>query len=107
MQLLKEKNNDSKIRFQIGDISQVDYDANEFDLVFSSLAIHYLPSFDDLMVHVQHYLRPNGIFLFSVEHPIFTASGDQEFVKSGDRTVFPVDRYFDESARETDFWARK
>nr|WP_057894385.1 class I SAM-dependent methyltransferase [Lacticaseibacillus brantae] len=97
------KNSDPRISYQVGDISQVDFEADAFDMVFSSLAIHYLPSFSALVNHVKHYLKPNGIFLFSVEHPIFTASGDQDFVPSGDRTVFPVDRYFDEGERTTEF----
>ncbi|MHA3066222.1 class I SAM-dependent methyltransferase [Lacticaseibacillus saniviri] len=99
----KEKNGDPRITYMVGDISQVDFDVDQFDMVFSSLAIHYLPSFATLVDHVRKFLVPDGIFLFSVEHPVFTASGDQDFVQSGERTVFPVDRYFDEGKRETEF----
>ena len=46
-----------------------------------------------------------GDFVFSVEHPIFTAAGPQEWYYGPDGTPlhFPVDRYFEEGRRTARF----
>jgi SAM-dependent methyltransferase len=54
-------------------IKDIDFPANEFDIVISSLALHYVESFDRVCCKIHHCLTPKGLFLFSVEHPIFTA----------------------------------
>lgn len=40
-------------------------------------------------------LRPGGIFVFSAEHPIFTAYGSQDWIYGEDGKIlhWPVDRY--------------
>ncbi len=55
-------------------------------MVLSSLAIHYLPSFTDFLERVRQCLSPGGDFVFSVEHPIFTAAGPQEWYYGPDGT---------------------
>src|SRR5579871_2669217 len=44
-----------------------------FDLVVSSLTLHYVEDYAGLVRKVHGWLRPGGAFLFSVEHPISTA----------------------------------
>ena len=46
-----------------------------FDLVFSSMTVHYAADFDKLIRDVRCILADGGVFLFSQEHPINTASG--------------------------------
>lgn len=46
----------------------------KFDLVFSSLAFHYVEDFEKLVSNISKLLAPNGILLFSQEHPTVTAS---------------------------------
>lgn len=48
-------------------------------------------------------LKSQGSFLFVVEHPIFTAQGQQEWIMGDDGVPlhWPVDRYYDESWRES------
>ena len=50
-------------------------------------------------------MSPGGDFVFSVEHPIFTAAGPQEWYYGPDGTPlhFPVDRYFEEGRRTARF----
>lgn len=50
-------------------------------------------------------LKTNGKFIFSVEHPIFTAEGKQDWYtdEAGNKLHWPVDHYFDESIRTTNF----
>jgi SAM-dependent methyltransferase len=71
----------------------------------SSLAFHYLPSFTAIAQKVQRYLKPQGRFIFSVEHPIFTAYGTQDWIydAAGRIKYFPVDHYFAEGPRTANF----
>ncbi len=45
----------------------------KFDIVFSSLAFHYIEDFDLLIKNISNLLNPNGILVFSQEHPLATA----------------------------------
>lgn len=52
-------------------------DACRFGLVFSSLALHYLVNLSDLLAEVHRVLKPGCLFVFNVEHPIYTAPSNQ------------------------------
>lgn len=105
----KEKTQSDKIVYLHDDISEVEFETNKFDVVISSLALHYLVSFDEVVRKISQYLRPNGMFIFSVEHPIFTAQGSEEWNYDNDGQIkdFPVDNYFYEGKRESDFLGEK
>ena len=45
----------------------------KFDMVFSSLAFHYVEDFNKLIKDINNLLNENGILLFSQEHPSATA----------------------------------
>ena len=45
----------------------------------AQLALHYVESFDRVCHKIHHCLAPNGLFLFSVEHPIFTTLPAQDW----------------------------
>ncbi|RUS66614.1 Phthiotriol/phenolphthiotriol dimycocerosates methyltransferase [Saezia sanguinis] len=76
-----------------------------FDVVISSLAFHYVASFDDICARVYQLLTPGGDFVFSVEHPVFTAQGTQNWYDDaqGKHLHWPVDRYFSEGLRQACF----
>lgn len=86
-------------------IEDIEYDINTFDVVVSSLAFHYIESFDDICKKVNKCLTSGGEFVFSVEHPIFTAQGMQDWYydEDGIRMHWPVDRYFAEGVRTANF----
>ena len=86
-------------------IEDIDYAPNTFDVVISSLAFHYVESFDDICKKVNHCISSGGEFVFSVEHPIFTAYGTQDwhYDGQGNRLHWPVDRYFTEGIRKANF----
>lgn len=86
-------------------IEDIDFAADRFDIVLSSLALHYISSFSEALRRIRHCLRPEGCFVFSVEHPLFTAEGSQDwhYDKGGIIQHFPVDNYFFEGAREACF----
>lgn len=104
LQVAKEKTSPdiTYIRESLVDVTLSD---NAFDAVISSLAFHYLPSFEAIVTHVARWLVAGGDFVFSVEHPIFTAQGTQDWYRDADGNIlhFPVDRYFDEGQREANF----
>lgn len=103
--MAKSKTKTDKIMYLHNDITEVEFEQNRFDIVLSSLALHYVPSFDEVVQQVSRYLKPQGTFIFSVEHPIFTAQGREEwnYDRNGKIKDFPVDNYFYEGKRETDF----
>ena len=74
----KEKTN-SKIRYIQMPIEDIAFAENSFDAIISSLAFHYIESFEQIVENVSGCLIPNGDFVFSVEHPIFTAYGSQDW----------------------------
>lgn len=86
-------------------IEDIDYPENSFDVVISSLAFHYIQSFQDICKKVSGCLSSGGDFVFSVEHPIFTAQGIQDWYydEKGNPMHWPVDRYFTEGIRSSNF----
>lgn len=105
----KEKTYSDRITYLHDDISKIVFEDNKFDVVISSLALHYVASFDEIVKKISKYLKPAGTFIFSVEHPIFTAQGNEEWNYNDDGQIkdFPVDNYFYEGKRESDFLGEK
>ncbi|MFC6177152.1 class I SAM-dependent methyltransferase [Companilactobacillus huachuanensis] len=105
LQVAQSKTSSNKITYVHDDITKINFEDNKFDIVLSSLALHYVESFDEIVNKISHYLKSNGTFIFSVEHPIFTAQGSEEWNYDSDGQIkdFPVDNYFYEGKRETDF----
>ncbi len=90
------------IRMPIEDIG---FPPVSFDAVISSLVFHYVESFGDVCKKINRLLAANGDFVFSVEHPIFTAQGPQDWCygSSGEKLHWPVDNYMDEGVRRANF----
>ncbi len=104
-----EKTSSSKINYSCMSIEDIDFEENSFDVVISSLAFHYVESFEHIVDRVSRCLTRNGILVFSVEHPVFTAQGPQDWYcdKSGRKLHWPVDSYFSEGVREAVFLGEK
>lgn len=86
-------------------IEDFDFKPDTFDVVISSLTFHYLESFGDICSRVNRCLTKDGTFVFSVEHPVFTAYGSQDWYydENGKILHWPVDRYFTEGVRKATF----
>ncbi len=53
-----------------GDMEKLDLKDEEFNLVFSSFALHYLPTYKKVFKESYRVLKSKGILLFSAGHPI-------------------------------------
>lgn len=97
----RKRNPSPQIEYKCVAIEDFDYRPNSYDIVISSLTFHYLESFVDICRKINKCLTKGGSFVFSVEHPIFTAYGNQEWCydSEGRRIHWPVDRYFAEGKR--------
>lgn len=100
----KEKTDD-KIDYIQTPIEDISFDEDSYDVVISSLAFHYIKSFEQIVERVSECLVKGGYFVFSVEHPIFTAYGSQDWYydEVGNILHFPVDNYFFEGERNASF----
>jgi ubiquinone/menaquinone biosynthesis C-methylase UbiE len=70
----KEKNSNEKITYKVCSMEDISKIKDKFDLVYSSLAFHYIEDFDKLIKEIYNLLNNNGILLFSQEHPLATAT---------------------------------
>ncbi len=98
-----EMTSEPGIRYLRQAIEDVSFEAGEFDVVLSSLALHYVERFDDVCRRVWRCLVPGGTFAISVEHPMFTALGGEDWClrADGSRAHWPVDKYMQEGIRRT------
>jgi SAM-dependent methyltransferase len=98
---------DTEITYSRADMERLDLLPASFGLVYSSLALHYIANLDGLLSQVQRSLVQGGSLIFSVEHPIYTAPADPNWlVDAAGRKVWPVDHYLDEGPRSTDWLAK-
>lgn len=101
LEVAREKTVEPNVRYERHAIEDFPFGKDNYDVVVSSLAIHYVKDFRRLCRNVNRCLAPGGVFLFSVEHPIFSARGDQDwvFASDGGKSHWPVDDYFREGRR--------
>ncbi|RJE88452.1 class I SAM-dependent methyltransferase [Paenibacillus sp. 1011MAR3C5] len=101
----REMTDDPHIEYRRLAIEDFDFEEGQFDVILSSLALHYVESFDLTCRKVYQSLAQGGAFVFSVEHPVFTARAEQDwhYGPEGERLHWPVDGYQDEGVREARF----
>jgi SAM-dependent methyltransferase len=102
--IAKEKTN-KNISYICRAIEDISFNENSFDIVISSLAFHYIKSFEEIIKKVSQCLVHGGDLVFSVEHPVFTAYGTQDWYydEKGNILHFPIDNYFFEGERNANF----
>ena len=101
----RTKNPGSRIEYRQAAMEELCFPDSSFDVVFSSLAFHYVRDLAPLVESISRWLAPGGSFVFSVEHPVFTAYGPQDWYYGTDGEIlhFPVDNYYIEGRREALF----
>lgn len=51
--------------------------SRQFDIVFSAFALQYVPDLTTCFKEVNRVLKPNGLFVFSLDHPFYQVISNQ------------------------------
>lgn len=109
LDMAQKINFDNKIKYICAAMEDLKLSDNEFDIILSSLALHYIKDYKSIVQNIYKWLKPGGLFIFSAEHPVFTSYGTQDWYydKNGEILHFPVDNYYCEGEREAIFLGQK
>lgn len=101
----RQLNTAKNVVYQHSSIENFSAEAASFDLIISSLALHYVQDLDAVFEKAAQLLVPHGELYYSVEHPVFTSRAQQDWIYSHEKQplYWPVDHYFEEGQRETQF----
>lgn len=99
------KNSHERITYQRCAAEDLNFPEESFDCILNSLVFHYVKDFEALVKNLGRWLTPGGDLVFTVEHPVFTSYGSQDWYRDEEGRIlhFPVDRYFEEGRRDAVF----
>lgn len=109
IRLANESIHEENVEFKVlamEDIKELD---TKFDLIISSLAVHYIEDFETLLNDIHSMLNDGGKFIFSQEHPIGTgtklneACNGSDTINLGDKEYFLVSNYNENGKRIVDW----
>ena len=90
--------------YYLADIAHLALPDAAFDLVYSSLTLHYIADFGAVCGAIRSLLVPGGHLVFSVEHPLFTAPWHPGWRTAPDGArVWPLNAYLLEGRRVTEW----
>lgn len=102
----------SKIDYRIADLDAEPLplplpETGGYDLVFSSLTLHYLVHLKEVVAQIQTQLKPGGSFVMNVEHPIYTAPHKPRLIedKEDGEKYWSFKNYYEEGERVVDWLA--
>jgi len=92
----EKRNRANRIQYRVCGIEEYEYPENTWDCVVSNLALHYIENIEAIFQKVHGTLKPGGIFIFNIEHPVFTAGVGQDWIytEAGKPRYWPIDNYF-------------
>jgi SAM-dependent methyltransferase len=95
---------DPGIVYRLGDLETVELGTEQYDLVYSSLAFHYVGALPRLLHEIHRALAHGGVLVFSTEHPIYTAPPQPRWSTDAvGNKEWPVSRYLEEGPREPEW----
>ena len=101
----REDTADARISYVQSALEDLAFAPASFDLVVSSLALHYVERFDQVCANVKSWLVSGGAFVFSVEHPMVTAFPVGGYLDlKGEKLHWPIDNYKHEGIRHTQWF---
>ncbi len=102
----RDTTDDPAIVYAQADLEELTLPEASFDLIYSSLTLHYIANLPALLGRVHSALVPGGRLVMSVEHPIYTAPTNPGWVldEHGHQT-WPVNAYAVEGPRVTNWLA--
>ncbi len=97
---------DARVRYDQVDLEKLQLPKASFDLVYSSLAFHYIEGFAGLLATIRQALKPGGRLIFSIEHPIYMAPRRPEWLDDAEGgKIWPLSAYQIEGPRVTNWLA--
>lgn len=101
----QQRNAARQIEYRVCEIEEYEYPENRWDCVVSNLALHYIEDIESVFKKVHRTLKEDGVFLFNIEHPTFTAGVGQEWIygEDGMPKYWPIDNYYIPGKRITNF----
>lgn len=100
-----KRNAAENISYRVCSLEEYEYPENRYDFVISNLALHYIANLDLIFRKVFQTLKRDGIFLFNIEHPVFTAGINEDWIygEDGAPAAWSIDNYFYPGERQTMF----
>lgn len=105
----KRENPHENIEYRVMSAEELACLGEKFDVVVSCLALHYIEDFGKLFQDIYNLLNDQGHFVFSMEHPVYTASKfTQKWIDGPDgrAAAFVMDHYGEEGVRNIE-WLEK
>src|SRR2546430_1333228 len=65
LELARTQRNHPRVTYQLQAIERIDFPPQRFDLVVSSLALHYVADYRGLMRSIARWLTPGGVLVYS------------------------------------------
>jgi SAM-dependent methyltransferase len=97
----------SSIEYRRADLETFTLPEASHDLVYSSLAFHYVEDLPSIFAVAHRALVPAGDFVFSMEHPIYMAPEHPGWLLCERGTkIWPLSHYAEEGPRTTNWLAR-
>jgi SAM-dependent methyltransferase len=107
LETARERSGAMPIRYVEADLESYEPEPGAFDLVYSTLAVHYLADFDAFCAKVRRALGDRGWFVMTTEHPVFaTRVGDGFFAGPDGEPAYAIRDYNIEGPRQTDWIAK-
>ena len=98
---------DRAVAYRRADLEELSLPPASFDLVYSSLAFHYVEDAERLYRTIHAALAAGGRLVFSTEHPIFMASMKPGWLEAEDgKQIWRLDSYAREGERRTDWFSK-
>ncbi|KAL4931682.1 class I SAM-dependent methyltransferase [Aspergillus undulatus] len=87
-----------------GDEGVEDREDVKFDIAYSSLTFHYITHLTPLFKSISSSLSTGGKFIFSIQHPIWTATDNGSWQTLPSTTVTPSPSTTSEKESEFEYW---
>ena len=97
LEIAKGEASHEKIEYLNMSMTDIDKLGRKFDVIYSSLAFHYIEDFEGFCKKMYACLNEGGYLLFSQEHPIVTATidgkGHFNYDENGKRVSYTLSNY--------------
>lgn len=102
LEVAQRDNAHPQVEYRVMNMEDIHTLSGQFDIIISSLALHYIHDFDALVKKISLLLKDSGYFIFTQEHPITTApKGGLSWRKEGEQiTGMLLTDYAAEGKRE-------